>query len=108
MPGWEVAWFAFFRTADRPRPAIWLWSYGVALWPWTLYALAIHGDRRTLCGIRAYAGHLAYWLLSATVLLAGAPLPLGVMTMAAPAALPVIVGLLLAIADRDALRNVRV
>ncbi|WP_419826125.1 hypothetical protein [Sphingomonas sp.] len=87
--------------------ATWLWSYGVATGPWTLFAQLVGSDRRTLCGIRAYAGHLAYWLLSAASL-AGLPDMLCLTLMALPAALPVTVGTLLAVADRQALRNVRI
>lgn len=105
---WEAACFSVWLRSPAPGVAGWLLSYGVALWPWTIFALAIHGDRRTLCGIRAYAAHIAYWVLSAAVLLGHAPFGVGVALMALPASLPVTVGLLLAIADREALRNVRI
>jgi hypothetical protein len=108
-----IAWeHACLRALVAPAPpatvvATWLWSYGVATGPWTLFAHLVGSDRRTLCGIRAYAGHLAYWLLSAAAL-AGAPDALGLALMALPAVLPATVGTLLAVADRQALRNVRI
>jgi hypothetical protein len=106
---WEYECLRAFVIPAPPATAIaaWLWSYGVATGPWTLFAQLVGSDRRTLCGIRAYAGHLAYWLLSAAVL-AGAPPALGLLLMVLPAALPVTVGTLLAVADRQALRNVRI
>jgi len=94
---------------DPAQPlALWLWSYGVALGPWTIFALSVGGERRSLCGIRAYAAHLAYWLLSALVLIVHAPLVVIIPIMFLPAILPVTVGALLAAADREALRNVRI
>ena len=107
---WEYACFHLLVSGPSEAPVVarWLWSYGVATGPWTLFAMRVSRFRRTLCGIRAYAGHLAYWLLSILILAAGAaPLPAAV-SMILPAILPFMVGLLLAIADRDALRNVRV
>ena len=88
--------------------ARWLLSYGVATGPWTLLAVRIGGDRRTLCGIRAYAGHLGYWLLSVLCLDLGMSAEIAGWAMPLPAILPLIVGTLLAVADRDSLKNVRI
>jgi hypothetical protein len=87
---------------------VWLTSYGVATGPWSLHALWAGSDRRTVCGIRAYAGHLAYWTLSLLVLGFGVSMPIATVAMAWPTILPLVVGALLATADRDALRNVRI
>jgi hypothetical protein len=107
---WEYACFFSMLSASDKAPvwALWLWSYSIATGPWTLLAVRISRFRRTLCGIRAYAGHLAYWLLSFGVLIANAPLALIAASMAIPAILPFTVGTLLALADREALTNVRV
>ncbi|HEY0270489.1 MAG TPA: hypothetical protein VGC10_05825 [Sphingomonas sp.] len=108
--GWELACFHTAMTSDTtaPRLLLWLWSYGVATGPWTAFAMRVDSDRRTICCIRAYAGHLAYWLLSALYLLADAPLLVGGIAMLMPAALPITVGWLLAVANREALHNVRI
>lgn len=107
--GWEFAAFRLLVAEPHPAPAVarWLWCYGVATGPWTLFAVRVGSDRRTLCSIRAYAGHIGFWLLSAAWA-GGMPLPAAAWLMLAPAALPLTVGTLLAIADRDALRNVRI
>jgi hypothetical protein len=107
--GWEIAAFqAVMAAAPAPRLLLWLWSYGVATGPWTVFALRADSARRTVCGIRAYAGHLAYWLLSVLVLAFGVPLPMAGLAMLLPAILPISVGFLLAVANRDALHNVRI
>jgi hypothetical protein len=107
---WEYACFRVTLSAahEAPVAVLWVWSYGVATGPWTLLAARVSRFRRTLCGIRAYAGHLAYWLLSFSILAAGTPSAVALATMAIPAILPFVVGMLLALADRDALTNVRV
>ena len=107
---WEIGCFRYLATfrSDLPHGLLWLWSYGVATGPWTVFALRVSRFRRTLCGIRAYAGHLAYWLLSIAVLGIGLGWGMTIAVMALPAILPFIVGMLLALADRDALTNVRV
>jgi len=107
--GWEYACFRLISSFHGHAPflLLWLWSYGIATGPWSLFAQRVSRFRRTLCGIRSYAGHIAYWLLS-TVTMLGAPQPIGLICMFVPATLPFVVGMLLAIADRDALTNVRV
>lgn len=107
---WEIACFDRLTAsrADLPRIILWLWSYGIATGPWTAFAMRVSRFRRTLCGIRAYAGHLAYWLLSLSVFGLGLSLHIAAPLMILPAILPFAVGMLLALADRDALTNVRV
>ena len=107
---WEVSCFDRLTPTrgEIPRALLWLWSYGVATGPWTAFALRVSRFRRTLCGIRAYAGHLAYWLLSLSVFGLGLGVSTAVPLMILPAVLPFAVGMLLALADRDALTNVRV
>jgi hypothetical protein len=96
------------QHVQAPTSALWLWSYGVATGPWTGFALHAGRDRRTLCSIRAYAGHLGYWLFSFLVLLCNAPVAVAALVMLLPAILPITVGWLLAVANRDSLRNVRI
>jgi hypothetical protein len=86
----------------------WLLSYGVATGPWTLFALIVSKDRRTLSGIRAYAVHLAYWLLSASLFLAPTHPVLAAALMLIPAILPVTMGTAIACADRAMLATVRI
>jgi hypothetical protein len=107
---WEFACFAHFSSGypGDHGIALWMWSYGIATGPWTAFALRVSRFRRTLCGIRAYAGHLAYWLLSILVFGVGLSPAAALPAMLLPAILPTAVGMLLAIADRDALTNVRV
>ncbi|WP_242097978.1 hypothetical protein [Sphingomonas sp. CROZ-RG-20F-R02-07] len=96
------------RTAGAPGWLVWLWGYGVATGPWTLFAERVSRFRRSLVGIRAYAGHVTVWLFSLLILgLHASPLLL-VATLLANAFIPVTVGLLLALADREAIANVRV
>ncbi|WP_174297880.1 hypothetical protein [Sphingomonas bacterium] len=87
---------------------VWLWGYGAATAPWTLFAQRVGRFRRTLVGIRAYAGHVAMWLFSILALWLHAPAGAVAAAMLVPAILPFTVGLLLALADRDAIANVRV
>ena len=96
------------HAAGAPAFLGWLWGYGAATGPWTLFAERVSRFRRTLVGIRAYAGHVALWLYSLLALwLDASPVAVGA-AMLVPAALPFAVGLLLALADRDAITNVRV
>ncbi len=87
---------------------VWLWGYGVAAVPWTLFALRVSRFRRTLVSIRAYAGHVALWLFSILTLWLYVTVGIAVAAMLVPAILPFTVGLLLALADREAIANVRV
>lgn len=95
-------------TATSGMLLPWLWSYTVATGPWTLFTRHVSRYRRSLCGIRAYAGHLAYWLLSLNWLANHEGAASAFLLMMVPAILPVSVGVLLALADREALKNVRV
>lgn len=90
------------------RLLVWLWGYGVATAPWTLFALRVGRFRRTLVGIRAYAGHVALWLFSILVLWLHVTADVATAAMLVPAILPFAVGLLLALADREAIANVHV
>ena len=106
--GWEYACLTRIMAAPARPELLWFWSYGVATAPWTIFAQRVGSDQRTMCGIRAYAGHLAYWLLSALVLIGHVSHPIALAAMLLPAILPITVGTLLATADREALRNVRI
>ena len=95
-------------ASTGPGFATWLWGYGVATGPWTLFADRVSRFRRTLVAVRAYAGHIALWLFSALTLAMHVSPTLAVAAMVLPAILPFTIGLLLALADRDAIANVRV
>lgn len=95
-------------SVAAPVPLAWLWAYGAATGPWTLFAQRVGRFRRTLVGIRAYAGHVALWVFSFLALVLHAPAAAVAAAMLVPAMLPVTVGLLLALSDRDAIANVRV
>ncbi len=94
-------------TSASFAPLVWLWAYGVATGPWTLWAARVSRFRRTLASIRAYAGHVALWLL-ALALVAGAPYGIATAVGLLAAWLPVSVGVLLAMADRGAISDVRI
>lgn len=98
-------------TMDAARhasqPLAWLWAYGVATGPWTLFAARASRFRRTLASIRAYAAHVALWLFLLAFAAGVSPVMAGA-AMLLPAILPFTVGMLLALADRDALTNVRI
>jgi hypothetical protein len=108
---WEFAVFHFIMAGASSKVTtllLWLWSYGVATGPWTLLVLRVSRFRRTLCGVRAYAGHSSYWLLSLLTLETSVSPSTAAASMLFPAILPFVLGFLLALADRDALSNVRV
>ncbi|WP_375381750.1 hypothetical protein [uncultured Sphingomonas sp.] len=94
--------------AASPRLLVWLWGYGAATGPWTLFAQRVGRFRRTLVSIRAYAGHVALWMFSLLALWLRAPAGIVLAAMLVPAILPFTIGLLLALSDRDAIANVRV
>ena len=96
------------RAAGASGWLVWLWGYGVVTGPWTLFAERVSRFRRSLVGIRAYAGHVTVWLFSLLVLGLGASPIVLLATLLANAFIPVTVGLLLALADREAIANVRV
>lgn len=97
--GWSTAAPAWLR---------WLWAYGVAIGPWSLYAEQVSRFRRTLVGIRAYAAHLGLGLFLLLTVAVHAP-PLAVAAaLLVPAILPFTLGMVLALADRKAIANVRV
>ena len=91
-----------------PLVLAWLWGYGVATGPWSLFIERVSRFRRTVVSIRAYAGHVAMWLFTVAAMVVHASPVVVVLAMVIPAILPFTVGLLLALADRDAITNVRV
>jgi hypothetical protein len=98
----------FAWPSSAPGLAQWLWGYGVATVPWSLFAEQVSRFRRTLVGIRVYAGHIALWLfLILTHWLNASPV-LIVAALLVPATLPFTLGMVLALADREAIANVRV
>ena len=104
----EIALVRWITGAIRATPLLaWAWAYGVATAPWTLFAARVSRFRRTLASIRAYAGHVALWLLG-LALLAGAPFGVAATKGLLAAWLPLAVGVLLALADRGAISDVRI
>ena len=104
---WLFAAFQWLNLGEANAVAWWLLSYGIATGPWTLHALFTADERRTLCGIRAWAAGVAFLLLSAVMWANVASPLLALAAMAIPAILPGTVGTLLARADRTMLRAVR-
>lgn len=96
------------RADHAPQVIAWAWGYAAATAPWTLFAERVSRFRRTLVGIRAYAGHVALWLFSLLALWLKMPVAITAAAMLLPAILPFTVGLLLALANREAIANVRV
>ncbi|MEG3089329.1 hypothetical protein [Sphingomonas sp. PB4P5] len=96
------------RSSAAPGVLHWLWGYGVATCPWSLYAERVSRFRRTLVGVRAYAGHVALWLFGLLTLWLDASPTVIVAVLLVPAALPFTLGLVLALSDREAIANVRV
>jgi hypothetical protein len=107
---WEVAAFYALHRQDTGGGgiALWIWSYGVATGVWSWQAHRAESEDRTLKGIQAYSAQIAYVVLSTCLLLLDWPLAVGVGLMLLPMILPLAVGMLLALADRDALRDVRI
>lgn len=107
---WEIItlWVLQGHMDGERDTALWLWSYGVVTGIWTLRAFISNSRNRTLTSIQAYSAQLSYVILSAAVLEIGWPLPIGIALMLLPMILPLIVGVLLAVADRSALRDVQV
>ncbi|WP_375428373.1 hypothetical protein, partial [uncultured Sphingomonas sp.] len=104
---------AVFRSIERAAasPALLhLWTYAVATGPATLLAFAAGRSRGTLWSIRAYAGHLSWWILITAMAAAGtgaASVPMQAVLMMLPSVLPGVTGFLLALADPRAVRTVR-
>ncbi len=88
--------------------ALWLWSYGVVTGIWTFRAWRARPQDQTLSRIQAYSAQLAYATLSLAVLVLHWSLVEALVVMAIPMLLPLIVGFFIAIADRDALRDVQI
>ncbi len=104
----EMSLVRWVTGATRAAPLLaWAWAYGVATAPWTLFAARVSRFRRTLARIRAYSGHVALWLLG-LMLLAGAPFGVAAAVGLLAAWLPLAVGVLLALADRGAISDVRI
>jgi hypothetical protein len=107
---WEVATLHLLlqRTPQGDDIALWIWSYGVATGVWSWQAHRASNKDRTLRGIQAYSAQLAYGVLSAAVVLLRWPLAIAIALMMLPMILPLAVGMLLALADPDVLRDVQV
>lgn len=86
----------------------WCFAYGVATWAWTLRAQIADRRNRTLNSIQAYAAHFSFAILSISVLLFGSSALIGLTVAIIPQILPFTVGLFLALADRNALRDVQI
>lgn len=86
----------------------WVFAYGVATGAWTLRAQLADRRTRTLSSIQAYAAHFSFAILSISVLLFGTSSLFGLTMAIIPQMLPFTVGLFLALADRNALRDVQI
>lgn len=86
----------------------WLWSYGVATGAWSLRAQLAEGRQRTLSSIQAYAGHVGYFAASVAVACLRCSIEFGIVLLIIPQILPFAVGFFLAMADRNALRDVQI
>jgi hypothetical protein len=106
--GWELAVLLYVGGRFRHNPAVWLWSYAVATGVWTWLAHLAQREEATITALRAYAAQLAYMLLLIMVAWLGWPVAPALVPVAIPMLLPFVVGLLLAVADRDALRTVQI
>lgn len=89
-------------------PVLWLWSYGAVTGAWTYRAWRANKSERTLAAIRSYAAQLGYGLFSAALLGLGLEFPPAFALLLAPMILPLMVGMLIAIADPRALKDVQV
>lgn len=99
----------FLATHPSDRTLLWwLLSYGVATGGWTFRAQIASSRSRTLSSIQAYAAHFSYALISAGVLLLGLSPIVALALVVVPQALPFAVGFFLALADRNALRDVQI
>lgn len=107
----EIAAWRWAIAGSSPTPTVLhlIWGYGVATGPWSFFALRVSRFRRTLVGIRAYSGQVALWLfLLLTLWLNAPPLVIVAVLLLVPTGLPIVLGMQLALADRDAIANVRV
>lgn len=86
----------------------WCFAYGVATGAWTFRAQIADRRNRTLSSIQAYAAHFSFAILSISVLLFGTSSLFGLTMAIIPQMLPFTVGLFLALADRNALRDVQI
>lgn len=86
----------------------WCFAYGVATGAWTFRAQIADRRNRTLSSIQAYAAHFSFAVLSISVLLFGTSAAFGRTMAIFPQVLPFTVGLFLALADRNELRDVQI
>lgn len=99
----------YLMTYQSNRAVLWwLWSYGVATGAWTFRAQIASRQSRTLSSIQAYAAHFSYALVSVCVLQLGWSPVFAVAVVIFPQILPFAVGFFLALADRNALRDVQI
>lgn len=107
---WELGTLLILKPEidDTADIALWLWSYGVVTGIWTLRAFLANRRNLTLVTIQAYSAQLGYVALSVALLLLDWTIPGALALMLVPMVLPLIVGFLLALADRGALDNVQI
>jgi hypothetical protein len=106
--GWEVAILLYGHRRFGNDPAVWLWSYAIATGVWTWLAHLAQREQATIAALRAYAAQVAYMMLLIMVAWLHWPLAPALIPVIIPMLLPFVVGLLLAVADRDALRTVQI
>lgn len=99
----------YYLHSDSNYPLLtWFWSYGVATGAWSLRAHLAEGRQRTLSSIQAYAGHVGYFAASVAVAGLHCSIEFGIVLLLIPQILPFAVGFFLAMADRNALRDVQI
>lgn len=97
----------FSRALVGDNMTVWLWSYGVVTLPLTLRAHLADRADRTLNSIQSYAAQVSFALVAFMMMFFSASPSVVLMVAIIPQALPFTVGFFLALADRNALRDVQ-
>lgn len=97
----------FSRALASDDLGVWLWSYGVVTLPLTLRAHLADRADRTLNSIQSYAAQVSFALVAFMTMSFSASPSVVLMVAIIPQALPFTVGFFLALADRNALRDVQ-
>lgn len=85
----------------------WLWAYGVVTLPLTLRAHLADPANRTLNSIQSYAAQVSFAVVAFMMMFFSVSPAVVLMVAIIPQALPFTVGFFLALADRNALRDVQ-
>lgn len=104
----EIVVLMLYRREPDAGLVLWLWSYGVATGAWSLRARRARAEHRTVRGIQAWAAQLSYMLLSLALLVWHWSLGAALLLVAFPMLLPLVAGTMVALADRNELRDVQI